>query len=55
MSRIGKKPIEIPAGVDVQIDGIQLPTYWADGLVISTSSGSTATFCAPVIVPPSIA
>ena len=42
MSRIGKKPIVIPAGVDVQIDGIQLPTYWADGLVISTSSGSTA-------------
>ena len=29
-------------GVDVSIDGIQLPTYWADGLVISTSSGSTA-------------
>lgn len=29
-------------GVDVTIDGFVLPTYWADGLVISTSSGSTA-------------
>ena len=28
--------------VDVVIDGVCLPTYWADGLVISTSSGSTA-------------
>ena len=29
-------------GVDVDIDGISLPTYWADGLIVSTSSGSTA-------------
>lgn len=29
-------------GVDVTIDGIALPTYWADGLIVSTSSGSTA-------------
>lgn len=29
-------------GVDVTIDGIKLPTYWADGMIVSTSSGSTA-------------
>ena len=29
-------------GVDVNLDGVKLPTYWADGLIISTSSGSTA-------------
>ncbi len=29
-------------GVDVQIDGRPLPTYWADGLLVATSSGSTA-------------
>lgn len=29
-------------GVDVTIDGSVLPTYWADGLLVSTSSGSTA-------------
>ena len=29
-------------GVDVCVDGVRLPTYWGDGLVISTSSGSTA-------------
>lgn len=28
--------------VDVELDGILLPTFWADGLVVSTSSGSTA-------------
>ena len=28
--------------VDVTLDGISLPTYWADGLIVSTSSGSTA-------------
>jgi NAD+ kinase len=28
--------------VDVSVDGVALPTYWADGLIVSTSSGSTA-------------
>jgi NAD+ kinase len=29
-------------GVDIKIDGNPVPTYWADGLLVSTSSGSTA-------------
>ena len=29
-------------GVDVTVDGVPLPTYWADGLLVATSSGSTA-------------
>lgn len=29
-------------GIDVAINGEMLPTYWADGLIIATSSGSTA-------------
>lgn len=29
-------------GVDVRIGGHCLPTYWADGLLVATSSGSTA-------------
>lgn len=29
-------------GIDVMIDGHPLPTYWADGLLVATSSGSTA-------------
>lgn len=29
-------------GVDVRIDGKLLPTYWADGILVATSSGSTA-------------
>lgn len=29
-------------GIDVAINGELLPTYWADGLIIATSSGSTA-------------
>lgn len=43
-------------GVDVTLDGIQLPTYWADGLVISTSSGSTAyslSVGGPIVLPES--
>lgn len=28
-------------GVDVSFDGNSLPTYWADGLLVATSSGST--------------
>lgn len=29
-------------GVDVTVNGAPLPAYWADGLLVSTSSGSTA-------------
>ena len=29
-------------GVDVRINGFDLPTYWADGLIVATSLGSTA-------------
>lgn len=29
-------------GIDVRVDGAELPTYWADGLLVATSSGSTA-------------
>ncbi|MCQ2149457.1 MAG: NAD(+)/NADH kinase [Bacteroidales bacterium] len=29
-------------GVDAVLDGQSLPTYWADGLLVATSSGSTA-------------
>ena len=29
-------------GIDVSIDGAELPAYWADGLLVSTSVGSTA-------------
>ena len=43
-------------GVDVVLDGKRLPTYWADGLVISTSSGSTAyslSVGGPIVLPDS--
>lgn len=29
-------------GVDVLVNGNHLPTYWADGLLVATSAGSTA-------------
>lgn len=42
--------------VDVTVDGVRLPTYWGDGLIISTSSGSTAyslSVGGPIVLPQS--
>lgn len=38
VSRVGASML----GIDVCLNGQVLPTYWADGLLVSTSSGSTA-------------
>lgn len=38
LTRIGSAML----GIDVELNGVALPTYWADALLVATSSGSTA-------------